>query len=302
MSVLIKGITRLSELEIDADKDWQSKGITSLKQIAALMSRGDVVLKDTNVLIRLAAGPDGYVLTSAGPGKLPSWQPAGGTLKYYFPAYIGLSHAQAKVAVNQDRALPMPLIADKKHALVDSPSDYIRRLDRQISLSTSTQVAIVNQSKNLSAPIGRELSIQCDAAVAETSGGVQTDETAAARDPTAGDMNLCPMTPAAEDKYYIGFSWSFRRIWLNVGTPGVGNWANQVEYWNGAWVPAANAYDESSDFTISGLKRVDWDMPVDWVKTTVLGMNLYWIRFRTVSLVNQTIAPRGTQCFCCLPI
>jgi len=302
MSLLVKGITRLSELEIDADKDWQSKGITSLKQIAALMSKGDVILKDADVLIKLAAGPESYVLTSAGPGKLPSWQPAGGALKYYFPAYIGLSYAETKVAVNQTKTLPMPLVADKKHVLVDSPSDYIRRFDRQISLSASTAMVLVNQSKNISAPIGRELSIQCDGAISETSGGVQTDDTAGARDPVAGDMNLCPMTPAAGDKYYIGFNWRFRRIWLNVGMAGVGNWANQIEYWNGAWVPAANGYDESSDFTISGLKRVDWDMPGDWVKATILGMNLYWIRFRTVSLVNQTIAPKGTQCFCCLPI
>jgi len=304
MSLLIeiKGITKLSELEIDTDKDWQAKGIINLKQVAALMSRGDIILKDTNVLIRLSAGPEGYVLTSAGSGKLPSWQPAGGALKYYFPVPLDLAHILSKLSVAQSRILAMPLVADKKHVLVDSPSDYVRRFDREISLSPSAAMLTVDSSKNINTPFGRELSIQCDGAVRETWNGIQTDETSAARDAAANDMNLCPMTPADDDKYYIGFNWNFRRLWLNIGTAGVGNWANQVEYWNGAWVQMPDEFDESSDFTASGLKRADWTMPGDWAKTTILGMNLYWIRFRTVHFVSQTVAPKASQCFCCLPV
>ena len=34
MSLLLRGVARLSQLEIDADKDWQAKEITNLKTIA----------------------------------------------------------------------------------------------------------------------------------------------------------------------------------------------------------------------------------------------------------------------------
>ena len=52
------GITKLSELTIDADKDWQQKGITNIKEIASSMAQGDMVfkgLKSTNLIQRLAA-------------------------------------------------------------------------------------------------------------------------------------------------------------------------------------------------------------------------------------------------------
>ena len=34
MSLLLKGVARLSQLEIDADKDWQAKEMTNIKTIA----------------------------------------------------------------------------------------------------------------------------------------------------------------------------------------------------------------------------------------------------------------------------
>jgi len=303
MSLLIeiKGITRLSELEIDADKDWQGRGIINLKQLAALMSKGDIVVRGDSVLVRLPAGPDGYVLTSAGPGKMPSWQPAGGALKYYFPVDIGAAQSGAKVIVAQLALETGPVVTDKKYAYGDSPDDFIRRLEGLISTAKDTSVATVNQSYNKNMPVGRDISTVVDGAVSETAGGIQTDETAAARNEAANDLNLCPMTPAVEDKYYLGFSRKFRRLWINVGTGGAGNWANQIEYWNGsAWVSVSNEDDQTSDFTMSGVSRMDWDMPADWVQTTIMGMTLYWIRIRTVSFVNQTTAPRGTQAWACL--
>ena len=56
MSLLIKGgITKLSELTIDADKDWQAKEIQNLKGTAASMVRGDITARKALVLERLAA-------------------------------------------------------------------------------------------------------------------------------------------------------------------------------------------------------------------------------------------------------
>lgn len=52
---LLGGVTRLSELEIDGDKDWQGRGISNLKGITDGMVCGDMVYRGTEVLERLPA-------------------------------------------------------------------------------------------------------------------------------------------------------------------------------------------------------------------------------------------------------
>jgi len=69
------GATKLSELEIDADKDWASYGIFNLKGLAAAMGKGDVLQHgDTGVLEKLSPGPITYELTSSGPGNEVEWE------------------------------------------------------------------------------------------------------------------------------------------------------------------------------------------------------------------------------------
>ncbi len=192
MSLLIKikGITRLSELEIDADKDWQVKGITNLKQVAELMSKGDIIVRDTSILVRLTPGPEDYCLTSAGAGKIPSWQPKGGMLRYYYPVYIGSSHMESKPVIAQSVAKTVLPESDKKYAYGDNPPDNLRMFSPFISLAKSGEIAMVNQSYHRNAPVGRDISILVDGAVSETVVGVQTDETAAARDSAGNNMKL----------------------------------------------------------------------------------------------------------------
>lgn len=303
MSLLIKikGITRLSELEIDADKDWQTKSITNLKQIAAMMSKGDMAVRDTSVLVRLPPGPEDYCLTSAGPGKLPSWQPKGGMLKFYYPIYITSTHTESKPSVAQSINKPHLPGLDKRYAYSDSPPDNLRMLSSNLTLSKTGEITALNQSHRKNAPVGRDVSILVDGAVSETALGAQTDETAAARTPNGNDMNLCPMTPAVEDKYYFGFGRLFPRVWLNIGMSGAGNWANVFEYWDGsAWIQVSDEEDHTSDFTKSGINRINWTVPGNWVPFTILGMNLYWLRCRTITFVNQTVKPLGTQAWACL--
>ena len=67
------GITKLSELEIDADKDWQGFGITNIKEVAAAMAKGDLAVRGNAVLEPLVPGPIGTPLTSAGAGNTPTW-------------------------------------------------------------------------------------------------------------------------------------------------------------------------------------------------------------------------------------
>lgn len=77
MSLLITpGITRLSELIIDADKDWQAKGISNLEELAAGMTMGDLLQRGAGgVLIRLPPGPIGNILTANGAGNIIGWAP-----------------------------------------------------------------------------------------------------------------------------------------------------------------------------------------------------------------------------------
>ncbi len=68
-----KGIRNLSQLIIDADKDWVAMGISNLKEIALGMARGDMAYHDGSIISKLSPSTIGMQLLSAGPGKAPGW-------------------------------------------------------------------------------------------------------------------------------------------------------------------------------------------------------------------------------------
>jgi len=72
------GATRLSQLEIDADKDWNIKGINNLKELALGMQKGDMFFQQGGVLVKLSPGPLGHELTTRGPGQPIAWEPPPG--------------------------------------------------------------------------------------------------------------------------------------------------------------------------------------------------------------------------------
>jgi hypothetical protein len=76
MSLLLipRDITALSDLEIDADKDWQGFEIDNLKQLAAGMQKGDILTHDGIRLVKLSPGNIGDELTSSGLGSAVAWQ------------------------------------------------------------------------------------------------------------------------------------------------------------------------------------------------------------------------------------
>jgi hypothetical protein len=296
--MLIKGITKLSELLIDADKDWNVKGITNIKQVAAAMSRGDLVVRGDTVIVRLAAGGDGYVLTSEGPGKMPSWAPAGGALKYYFPVSIYGSVAAAVVAASQFIAKNAPITSSHLEVTGDDVAHYLNRILATISSTDAeTVIAAADQIHNENAPFITEGGLQMliDGAVADD-GGVETDETAAAREGTANDMTVLPAAPAVGDAYMLGSNYPAHRFWVNVGTAGAGNWTLQLKYWNGAWTNAVDEIDTTNEWTAAaGLHYLQHTPQGDWALHVVQGMNLYWVRYEVVNFVNLVTQPKGTQ-------
>ena len=76
---LVKGISKLSELQIDADKDWDGRGIFNLKELAESMQKGDIIYRSPDKLVKLSPGPISYELTSSGESNPIEWEaPPGG--------------------------------------------------------------------------------------------------------------------------------------------------------------------------------------------------------------------------------
>ncbi len=67
------GITKLSELIIDADKDWSGKGISNIKEVATAMVHGDVPFRGSTSMSRLPPAAAGNFLQTCGPGRDPWW-------------------------------------------------------------------------------------------------------------------------------------------------------------------------------------------------------------------------------------
>jgi hypothetical protein len=305
MALLNKGITKLSQLNIDVDKAWQDmqgnpKGIANIRELAANMVKGEMLVRGDSVLERLPAGPDSYVLTSRGTGKIPTWAPAAGQLKYYFPVQLSSSKLAGKVTPNGSVAKAALLSALRIATLTDDIAEMIKLLTPRPTSTKIVEVAPVNQSIALSRAVDSEGGVELlvDGAIADD-GGILTDETTAARQSTNNDMTLTPAAPQVNDAYYIGFVRKFNRIWITMGTPGVGNWQNTEEYWNGStWQALANVADLTSQFMASGLKSTSWTMPVDWQTCAVNGVTLYWMRYRVSAFNNLITQPKGTQAWC----
>ena len=110
MSLLTKaGITKLSELQVDTDKNWQGRGISNLKELAPGMTTGDLVQHDGARLARLSPGGPSMVLTSQGPNKVVVWAPGGTYLYRFFPVMIALSHDGGLFTPDRSKALSASL-------------------------------------------------------------------------------------------------------------------------------------------------------------------------------------------------
>ncbi len=296
--MLVKGITKLSELTIDANKDWAAKGITNIKQVADLMSKGDLVQKGDTVLVRIPAGPDSYVLTAQGPGKLCSWAPAGGALKYYFPVSIDLT------LTGLDIKTPDHLVAktgnitsEHKQTYGDDVANYIKQLTPAVTLTDAEAIEAADVSLAETPPIVSTYGAQMiiDGAVADD-GGVETNETAAAQSAAVNDMTLLPAIPAVGDAYMLGSRYPADTFWVTLGTQGNGNWTLVMKYWNGAWVSVVGEVTDSAQWmAAAGLRYWRHTPQIDWVTHVVQGMDLYWVRIEVTNYVNVVTQPKGTQ-------
>ncbi|MDD4986911.1 MAG: hypothetical protein PHQ43_14280 [Dehalococcoidales bacterium] len=302
MSLLLRGVARLSQLEIDADKNWQSREIINLKTIAGAMGYGDIVFRGADVLERLMADAGkGYnFLRSRGPGLSPVWQDIESLIQFMTGA--------VNRAAAFDLSIPSPYVSQVTQQASSPPGRVATGVlsppepEVTVDVLTAPGGAVVS-SPSLDVPtpgvsgqaaIGAPLG----GAVAD-GGGVQTDETAQANNDTANDMTLLPAMPAVNDAYYFGRASLWDWLELRMGTVGNGIWDITWEYWNGAaWAALDDANDATSGFMVSGNKLITFTRPGDWTQTTVGGIaNLYWIRARVSAYTSVVTQPKGNRAF-----
>lgn len=300
MSLLLKGgISRLSELEIDSDKDWQGKGINNIKQVAAGMAIGDIIQHNGAILESFTPGAANLVLTSQGAGNKLSWAPGGTYFERFLPVTIDVGHTEGLWIPDKITELTAPLGASSYRAWDDAPGDYIKLLAPGIGLGRSTGLFTPDKTHGKTAVVAANVGLKTiiEGAIADD-GGVQADETGAAQSSTTDDMTLLPAIPAVNDAYYLGHSQKFDLAWLVIGTSGNGTWLVSWEYWNGVtWAALADVDDNTDSFrAVTGLHYVSFTRPLDWATTTVGAVaNLYWIRGRVSSYTSIVSQPKGTQ-------
>jgi len=75
MSFIAKGggVTTLSALNIDADKDWAAMGISNIKEVVLGMATGDIAYHDGTGIQVLTPGVIGTQLKTKGAGHNPIW-------------------------------------------------------------------------------------------------------------------------------------------------------------------------------------------------------------------------------------
>ncbi len=129
-------------------------------------------------------------------------------------------------------------------------------------------------------------------------GGSFTDETTAANNSSFADVTLLPVAPATGDAYYFIMDNPGRIITLNIGQAGVGAWDLAWEYWDGSTyseITGGAIDDRTENFTIFGVSTVSFDMPIDWEKRTVEGIDGYVIRARVATFTSLSTQPLATQ-------
>lgn len=275
MSLLTKGVSKLSQIEIDADKDWRGKGITNLQQIAAAMSQGDVAFRGAGVVEKLTAdGGKGYnFLRSRGPNLSPVWQDIESLIQYVTGG--------ANRAFAADLAIPLPdLIAAN---LVTNGGGVTSAPLLSVpapSISGETKGTSVNA-------VGGAVSHNHDVG--------DTDETALANSPAANDMTLLPADGAINDYYALGNASQFDSVCFDVGTAGA-NYSLAYEYskGGGVWGILILPHNSLNEWKSTGKGWLTFSRPADWAVETLAGLTLYWIRARATS-VGAFTQPKGNQ-------
>ncbi len=275
MSLLLKGgISKLSELEIDA-APGKAKDIAEL----VLTTQGDILYRNTEAVRLPADYGIGYNFLHARNTGIdePEWLDIQDLI-------IFLTGAVNRAIALPTLQCPVPVCGGATVAEDHSGGGHVAEpaaLD--VPVPTCGGEAVQHSPGAV------------DGAIADD-GGAQTDETAEANSAAANDMTLLPATPAVNDAYYFGLSTKWNWLVLEIGPAGAGTWTITWEYWNGSnWVALPGVYDTSNGFRNGGTHSVGFHQPADWATSSIMLMDLYWIRARVSAYTSVTTQPLGTQ-------
>ncbi len=304
MSLLQRpGIRRLSELEIDADKNWQAMGITNLREVAPGMMEGDLIVRDPNRLARLPAGLLGHVLTSAGPNQMPVWMPPPGVLETFIPVWVYMSKDEGIVVVDKETNHVLTgLVTTHVQTYEDDPGDMIKQLRPQPEVDHDEDIVTVDKTIDEDDEIHGEAALEypVGGAVLDDD-GVETDYTDDINDEDTATTKLLSDVDDldVDDAFYFGFEEKWAQLRLQIHLAAVGNYMLAEEYYDGiGWSALTLRREGTGEFRISGVRFVKWDIPTDWEKTTIQGKELYWIRFRVATLIDYATQPFARQAWC----
>jgi hypothetical protein len=297
MSLLTReGIKALSQLDIDADKDWQRHGISNIKEVAADMSIGDINARGVDVLEKIIPGTIGYVLTSAGPGHLPAWLPAPTPLEWYYPVWVELT--KSVINLTPDKLVNLAALISSGYLNQTVPSEALT-VGSALAIAAMVpdeEIALLAPSPTTGVAYYEFL---LDGAIAYYgSPPSEVDELSQSRSDTPNDMHLPPQNPTIppDECYYFGCLRQFDLLKIVVSTAGVGNFTVATTYWDGsAWSVPPALDDQLNDFQSTGTKQVSWTVPGDWALKTIGGYNLYWIRIACVNMVTLATPPLGQK-------
>jgi|GEM_PF-1973300 len=233
MAILYKPLRRLSQLQIDTDKDWRIKGISNLGKLDPGMVMGSLMQFDgTKIVDIFPTIHVGHVLTSQGPGKLCVWAPGGTYLNRFIPVSIDLTHIVSEnwtpdndEPINSPITLPWSGIHGG--AVENGHADWWKELEPAIVINNSQTKNFApdnSENKNPTADTSFEAVLPVNGAVADD-GGVQTDETAEAKSGltvdqsyTTGDdsqENISPTYWEAQT-FTTGLEQRVRGVWIKV--------------------------------------------------------------------------------------
>jgi hypothetical protein len=292
-----------SQITIDTDKDMGGHALTDIKQLVASMVGGDLVAKGTGgVLVRVPASTPNTVLTSNGPGQVPSFQPGGTSLNRFIPAQINSVNAAAVVTPDA-AAKSAPVSSVYVAVYQDTPASDLKLVSPLIGSVNSAAVVSPGQTVAQTTP-GKltrhvDMGLSVVAAVSYL-GGSYTNETTVAQHGTANGMHLMASSPVVGDAYYFAYSALFDQLLLVLGTQGVGNWGFTWQYWNGAWTTLPGINDTTNSFmNAAGQYFITFTRPGDWATTSVDSLGpYYWIRAYLGSYSSKTTTPLGSGAVC----
>ena len=275
MSLLVKGISKLSEIEIDA-APGKAKDIVEL----ILTDRGDILYRNVEAA-RLAAdfGAGYNFLKAQNTGHdQPCWVDLQALIIY-------LTGAVNRMIWPPTLSIPVPDIG------------LVVAEDHSGGGHTASK-ALTTPIPSIGVPAMTKTTVDaCGGAVSHDDDGVDVDETTEANDAVANDMLLL-QDGAAADWYALGHASEFDAICLKVGTVGVDITLDTFEYskGGGAWGTLVPIMNQLNNYETVGKVWFTFERPGDWAVDTYAGVaDKYWIKLKASAVGGGYVQPKGTQ-------